>query len=91
MEGLEVLDNSNSVGPETEVSMYSINSEQSSTYTPILTELVDHPGGTRSEVHVEVQEVFQGSSGNLETGEDVFAPDYQYLLVNSTRTSPEDL
>ena len=62
VEGLEVLDDSDSDsnGPETDVSMYSNDSEQSSTYTPVLQELVDCPGGTGSEIHMKVKDIFQG-------------------------------
>ena len=58
VEGLEVLDDSDSDGPETDVSMYSNDSEKSSTYTTVLLELVDCPGGTGSELRVEVQDIF---------------------------------
>ena len=88
---MEVLKDSDSNGLETNISMYSNVSEEISTYTPVLPELVDVLSGSGSERHMEVQDIFQGESENLETGKEGFAPGNQELLVNATVTFPEDL
>ena len=52
---------------------------------------MNHPGGTGNELHVEVRDVFQGDSGNLETDKEFLALDNQESHVNATKTPPEDL
>ena len=88
---MEVLKDLDSNSLETNISMYSNISEESSTYTSVFLDLVDRPSGSDSKRQVEVQEIFQGESGNLETGEEVFAPGNQELSVNAVVTSSEDL
>ena len=52
---------------------------------------MNHPGGTGNELHVEVRDVFQGDSGNLETDKEFLALDNQESPINVTKTPLEDL